>query len=171
MPPRLAHDLARLDLDRARRFCRRLLGDAHLAEDVVQEGCLRVMERATPALRAEDLDRYFFRTLTNLSLNALARRHRRDASLNAAAPAASKAASPDRAAETVELASRAEAALDRLPDRQRCAVVLRVREAMSHREVGDLLGVSEVNAATLVYRGLKRLRELLGEGAGAGAAS
>lgn len=51
-------------------------------------------------------------------------------------------------------------ALDRLPERQRLAVMLRYYEDMSEREVAEVLGVSVGTVKSTVSRAMTRLREL-----------
>lgn len=45
-----------------------------------------------------------------------------------------------------------------LPEKQAAAVTLRYRGELSHREIGEVLGVSEEAARRNVFEGLKRLR-------------
>lgn len=54
-------------------------------------------------------------------------------------------------------------ALQKLPETQRAAVLLRHQQGYSFREIATALGMREVSARTAVHRGLKRLREELGE--------
>jgi RNA polymerase sigma-70 factor (sigma-E family) len=51
-------------------------------------------------------------------------------------------------------------ALDRLPKRQRLAVMLRYYEDMSEREIAEVLGVSVGTVKSTVSRAMTRLREL-----------
>ncbi|QKW32789.1 SigE family RNA polymerase sigma factor [Actinomadura sp. NAK00032] len=51
-------------------------------------------------------------------------------------------------------------ALDRLPERQRLAVMLRYYEDMSEREIAEVLGVSVGTVKSTVSRAMTRLREL-----------
>ena len=52
------------------------------------------------------------------------------------------------------------AALDRLTDRERQAIVLRLLEGRRPAEVAELMGVKKVSVRSLVHRGLKKLRRL-----------
>ena len=56
-----------------------------------------------------------------------------------------------------------EAAIDRLPDRQRAVVLLRDVEGIDAQDVCDLLGLSESNQRVLLHRGRSRLRAALEE--------
>jgi RNA polymerase sigma-70 factor, ECF subfamily len=55
-----------------------------------------------------------------------------------------------------------DAALRRLPGRQRAAIYLRYYEDMEFAEVGSVLGVPSSTARSLVHRGLKRVAAELG---------
>ncbi len=52
-------------------------------------------------------------------------------------------------------------ALETLPEKQRLAVTLRIRQDLSHREIGEVIGSSEGAARVNYHLGIKRLRELL----------
>jgi DNA-directed RNA polymerase specialized sigma24 family protein len=55
-----------------------------------------------------------------------------------------------------------EAALAKLTDEQRAAVILRIELGYRHQEIADLLGSPSANAARmLVARGLARLAEII----------
>ena len=54
-------------------------------------------------------------------------------------------------------------AVDRLPDRQRAALVMRFFEDMSMRTIGEVLDCNEATVRSHVFRGLRRLGALLEE--------
>lgn len=153
--------LSPTDLRDARTFCLRLTRDQHLAEDVFQEGCLRVLERARPDLGPGEVRPYLFRTLANLSINCLARRHRRDVGLRDQEFVDDSAEPASRNLEAEDIRERVSMALERLPERQRRAVILRERDGLEYVAVAEALDVSIGNAAALVHRGLVKLRSLL----------
>ncbi len=57
-----------------------------------------------------------------------------------------------------------DAAMRRLPGRQRAAIYLRFYEDLPYETVATVMGIPAVTARSLVYRGLKRLATALGEG-------
>jgi RNA polymerase sigma factor (sigma-70 family) len=80
---------------------------------------------------------------------------------------------PDRAGEADGQDRHARAAVVRqalraLPARQRAVLVLRFYEDLPVAEVADLLGCSAGAVKTHTHRGIRRLRELLGQEAVAG---
>ena len=70
---------------------------------------------------------------------------------------------PDKIAIHYERATKLNRAIDRLPERWRHVLELYYREAMSLREIGERLGVTEVRACQLHKQAVKRLKEQLCE--------
>jgi RNA polymerase sigma factor (sigma-70 family) len=54
------------------------------------------------------------------------------------------------------------AAIARLPEKQRAALILRAYQELSHQEVGAILGISEGAAKANFFYAIKNLRKLLG---------
>ena len=52
------------------------------------------------------------------------------------------------------------AALEKLTNRERQAIVLRLLEGRRTAEVSELMGVKEVSVRSLIHRGLKKLRRM-----------
>ena len=144
-------------------YAARLLGDAHEAEDVVQEAMLRLWKVA-PEWRSGEarLSTWLYRVTTNLCTDRLRRRARR------AGPALEDVPEPgDEAPSAVQGIAEAErldaleAALARLPERQRMAVVLRHLEGLSNPQIAQIMGVGVEAVESLVARAKRGLaREL-----------
>lgn len=137
-----------------------LVSDVDLAQDVVQDAFLKAF-RALGGFRGDAAFRTWLLTITaNAARGALRRRgRRREASLDAVAPVASDEADPEERAVVSEEAARARAMLDKLPDKQRLAVQLRIDEGLSFREIGEIIGSSEGAARVNYFHGIHRLRE------------
>ena len=71
------------------------------------------------------------------------------------------AATPPQLLEQERNAARVRAALERLPERQRAALVLRHYEGCSQGEAARILGISEGALESLLSRGRATLREQL----------
>jgi RNA polymerase sigma-70 factor (ECF subfamily) len=57
-----------------------------------------------------------------------------------------------------ELGQQITGLLDRLPDRQRAALLLRVNEGLSYREIAEVLGLSVQSVESLIFRARQQLR-------------
>lgn len=135
-----------------------LTGDHHQAEDIVADAFTKVWKQWEKG-RVDNVRAYLRRAVVNESNSKLRRRYleRREAA---------KRSGDDRGVRLVDehAADRDQVwhALQRLPERQRAAVVLRYYEDMSEAEAADVLGVSVGTVKSQTSRGLDRLRELLG---------
>jgi RNA polymerase sigma-70 factor, ECF subfamily len=147
-----------------RRYYRRLLGVVHAilrdrvqAEDLVQDAYLSALRELR---RLREPDR-FYPWLCRIAVNRAIeekRRSQRRAALDARSRPVTEA--PSKAEERLLAAERTEAlkaALERLPEGQRAAVVLRFFEELPMRTVARVLGCEEVTARTQVFRGLRKL--------------
>jgi len=136
-----------------------LTGDWHAAEDLVQT-CLVKLYRVWGRLdTAVDPDSYLRRTMINTYRSWWRVRWRREVPVAAVLDHAIEVDGQDRHA----LAETVRRALGTLPARQRAALVLRFFEDLPEAQVADLLGCSVGSVKTHTSRGIRRLRELLGD--------
>ena len=147
-------------LDRSLALAQRILGNRSDAEDVVQEAFLRVWTHA--AQWRPDGARFgtwFYRVVVNRCLDQT--RRAVPVSLDAAEGVAD--AAPDGMAQVHrhQITRHVEAAMGRLPDRQRAALALCYYDEMSQAEAAQVLGVSVGAVESLLVRARRRLRELL----------
>ena len=146
--------------------------------DVVQSVCCEVVQKLDQyEYRGESTFRsWLFRTALNKIIDRqrywLA--ERRDPGREVS-PAASDGArelldgyatlsTPSRAVAGLEDVARIEAAFDRLPEHYREVVVLSRIVGLSHREIAERLGKTELATRTILRRALVRLAGLLDEG-------
>jgi RNA polymerase sigma-70 factor (sigma-E family) len=131
-----------------------LTGDQSTAEDLVQEAFLRMVGRLQFLREAESSWAYLRRTIVNLSKNHFRRRavERSYVERQAARPSI-EAIDAD---VTTQAAMRS--ALLALPERQRCAIVLRYYEDLPDAEIADLLRCRPGTVRSLISRGLAVLR-------------
>jgi RNA polymerase sigma-70 factor (ECF subfamily) len=143
------------------RYLERMLRDAGLAEELVQEVFLRVYGARGSYRPEARFSTWLYRIATNLALNELRRprRSRPHASLDDAA--AEALASDDPPSDDLTHARRSVAAVDRalgdVPERQRAALWLVAVEGLSYAEVAASLGVSESAVKALVHRARESL--------------
>jgi RNA polymerase sigma-70 factor (sigma-E family) len=139
-----------------------LTGDRHRAEDLAQEAFVRLCGRFRHLRDPQAFAAYLRKTVVNVHLSGLRRARVERAYLERQRGdvVEMQADVPD-----VEVQSDLWEALQRLPPRQRAAVVLRYYEDLSERESADILRCSVAALKSLVKRGMESLRDQLrGEG-------
>jgi RNA polymerase sigma-70 factor (ECF subfamily) len=143
-------------------FVRKLTGDAHRGEELVQDAFFMLWQKR---------DRYawprpFKPWLYTIALNRC-RAWLRDgpppaASLDGSgAEPVTAGASPAESAITGEAAGIVAVAIDRLPATQRAVVLLRVWEELSYADIADALGCTEGTARSHMHHALAALRKQL----------
>lgn len=139
----------------------RLLGDRSEAEDVAQEAFLRLWNNAAGWRPGEaGLKSWLYRVAFNLSHDRL--RRRRLVLMDEPPETVDPAPRPGEAMEEDEPGMAVRNALGRLPERQRAALVLSYYEGLSQAEAAGLLEISEEALESLLARGRRKLREVLG---------
>ena len=140
-------------------FARRLVGNHHDAEDIVQDAFVR----ADRALRGDErpiaLSAWLHTIVRNRALDRL-RQARPSAPFDDALSALlhDPIGEPGPAAERREALGDVVRGIQALPDRQRAALVLHEFEGVSHSGIGRRLGVSEAASKTLLHRARAGLR-------------
>lgn len=153
--------LTRMIARPALAFAGRVLGDAALAEDAVQEALTRLWREAgrfDPARGS--FGGWWRRMLLNVALDGR-RRLRPVASLDEAAVLADPSPGPEALAGRADATRHVQAAMAGLPPRQRAALSLFHGEGLSMAEIADALDTSEKAVEGLLLRGRAQLRERL----------
>ncbi len=154
---------------RAARLAYHYLRDPVEVEEAVQDAFLKVFEHL-PECRTEwRFDLWFTRIVVNGCLDRLKARTRRQRLLVAAsaegcslhAGRAADSPSPEGALLARETRRRLLEAVERLPDRQRSAVLLTRFEGHSPREAGAILGLNEATVRVHLFRAVQTLRARL----------
>ena len=138
-------------------LARRLLRDEAEAEDIAQEALLRLWRQgATLDIGPAGIAPWLKRVVSNLAIDRLRVRGRFD--VTDEPPEQPQSADQLRRLEQRELASRVEAALRGLPDRQRLALTMFHYEGLSMQEVGGMMGVSAEAIESLLARARRSLK-------------
>lgn len=157
-------------LPRAVAFAASLLRDRSLADDVVHDCYLRLLQKAADYDLVNDGTRLLFRSVTNACIDRNSR-DRTFLSLDTGSPDDDarragvedlRATGPPEAALQRELEGVLERGLLRLPVAQRAAVELRSL-GYSLAEIADTLRTTADNAGVLVHRARKALASVLAE--------
>lgn len=144
-------------------FINRYLGDRQASEDLTQETFLRVYRAAARFEPRAKVTSWIFKIAYHLALNEIKRRsrfliYREDVSQSLAG---AMAGNPFEAAGLNEMKEEIAAAMAELPENQRAALLLRVDEGMSYREIGDVMGLSAAGVESLIFRARRRLKDTL----------
>lgn len=150
------------------RVAARFLGDDVEARDVAQDVFVQVFGHLRAYRPAGRFRTYLYRVVANRCLNERARaRHRHraagegDDEVLAALP--DRAGSPEEQLGRAEEAKAVRDAIDRLPERQRLAVILSRFEGLSQEEIAAALETTVSSVESLLFRARTALaRELRG---------
>ena len=144
-------------------FSTRMLGDAAEAEDVVQETLLRLW-RAAPDWRPDGakVSTWAFRVASNLAIDRLRRRARAPIAVGDETEHVIDAA-PSAVERMTEHERRAalDAAVQKLPERQRQAVILRHVEGLTNPEIAAIMDIGIEAVESLTARGRQELKARL----------
>jgi RNA polymerase sigma factor (sigma-70 family) len=153
-------ELVRRHIDLVHSAARRMVGDAHLAEDVTQATFLALAKSAAPLTERAVLAGWLHRTAQNIAAQTVRTDvRRRVREQEAAAMNELLAASPD--ADWEQIAPHLDAALGELTEPERDAVMLRYFQRQTARDMAQTLGISDEAAQKRVSRAVDRLREFL----------
>lgn len=132
-----------------------LLAGQHAdAEDIAQQTLIRVRQHWSKVLKADSLDAYVLRMLTNVFLSSR-RPARVSRELLTAVPDPGGEAPPEPRGELWPH-------ICTLPERQRAVLVLRFYEDLSEREIADVLGITTGTVKSTAHKALANLRTALG---------
>jgi RNA polymerase sigma-70 factor (sigma-E family) len=136
------------------RFAYLVTGSRDAADEAVQTALGHALEKWDRVRRTEDPDRYVRRMIANAHVSAwrgFGRRQSPVAQVRGAEPA------PDPATSVSE-ADAVWRVCQRLPRKQRAAVVLRFYEDLDHAEIAAILDCSESTVRSQIHRALAALR-------------
>lgn len=140
----------------------RVLGDPELAADAAQDAWVNALGALGRFRGESSLRTWLIRIAINAARSTTRRRlRRREVTLDGAGELPGAAAEPAAGVMFRGEAERMEAALRRLPEKQRLAVTLRVYQGLGYREIAQVLDSTDGAVRVNYHLGIKRLRELL----------
>lgn len=145
-------------------FARRYLGDAALAEDLLQEVFVSLPGAIRGFQRASSLRTFLVSIAVNHGRHFVRAAVRRRAAMDRFARDVRDGEEGDGGVDRdrqLDLARALASALDELPDDQRAAFVLCEVEERSAREAGEIVGAPEATVRTRVFHAKRKLREAL----------
>lgn len=154
-------ELVRRYADRAFALALSITGGHHDAEDAVQSAFIRSLERIDQLRPGSPFGPWFYQVLRSTCLNL--RRREKLRSHDPLPVGASSDSDPEERLDRSLLRERLLAALDRLPEMQRTAVILFDLEGYAHAEIAGILGIAVGTSRAHLHHGRRALREILGE--------
>jgi RNA polymerase sigma-70 factor (ECF subfamily) len=136
----------------------RILGSSEEARDAAQEVFLR-LHRNCARIPGDEVGPWLYRVTMNVCFDL--RRARRPAVALEVIEMAGNEIGPDRAAEANQRRRMLLEEIDRLPERERAAVVLRELEGLDTAEVAGILGVTEVTVRSQISSARTKLKRAL----------
>jgi RNA polymerase sigma-70 factor (ECF subfamily) len=152
-------DLFDAHFDRLYRYLDRLSGEPELAADLAQEAFIKLYRRGSLPNAPEA---WLISVATNLFRNVKSTRSRRRHLLTLARGEgvhSDPPPSPEQAGATEESRRRVRSAIDRLPERERCMLLLRA-EGYSYRDIAATLELNEASVGALLARARRAFREI-----------
>jgi len=147
-------------IDRAYAIALRILGNAADAEDVVQDTMLKVWtHRGRWQHGRAKFSTWLYRVVSNRCIDL--RRKPRTENVDAVPEIADSHPDASSVIERNEVSNMLEAAMQRLPEQQRLAVILSYHENMSNGEIAEVMDTTVAAVESLLKRGRQQLRELL----------
>jgi len=143
-------------------FAKRLLGDDHAAEDLVQDVFLVLPELAHRLRPSSSLRSFLLGIAANRAKHhARSRSRRRSFFARLEREPLTEVETPERLSERHYLATLLARALDTLPLDQRTTFVLKEIEGYAAKEVADILDIPEATVRTRLFHARVRLRAFL----------
>ncbi len=148
-------------LPRIHGLASRFLGSAEEGDDVAQDAFLRVWRQARDWRPGQArFETWLYRVVLNLCYDRL-RKRRREVLVAEPPEQADPSPSVELRLERDEAAQRVQAALAKLPPRQREAIMLQTYQELSNIETARILGISVEALESLLSRARRTLRSLL----------
>lgn len=145
------------------QLCYRFAGNPEDAADLSQEVFLRAY-RAIGGFKGQaSLATWLYRIGVNVCLNKVGGKAPRTEPIEEGRPLPAGGPSVVDRLLAAERAAGVRAAIARLPDKQRAALILRVYHDLPHQEIAAILGSSEGAVKANFFHALRRLRTLLSE--------
>ncbi len=140
-------------------FIFKYMGDRFGAEDIAQEVFFSVYQAASEFEPRGRVSTWIFKIAYNLSVNEILRRGRL-CSITDIDDHGFELAAPDHAG-AKEVEEELMDSIQRLPGKQKAALLLRVNEGLSYSEIGNVLSTSVSSVESLIFRARENLRKML----------
>jgi RNA polymerase sigma-70 factor, ECF subfamily len=155
-------ELVRKYQDRIYNICRYMIQDPHDAQDAAQDVFLKAYQNLKAFKPEASLYTWLYRIAVNTCLDYKKRSRPEQAEDESVIDdLASTDASPEQRYQSKEIGQAIQAALQKLPERLRAAIVLKEIEELSYEEIAAVLDTSLGTVKSRISRAREELRELL----------
>jgi RNA polymerase sigma factor (sigma-70 family) len=137
-------------------YCRKIIGDGQVAEDLLQDTFVKFFEAGRQGRSVENVPGYLLTIARNLCFTHQVRAKRQFVPFEDV-----HWVDTDAPYEQRELLQLIQASLELLPDEYREAFVLREYNGLSYAEIADVIGQSVDLVKVRIFRAKKKLREIL----------
>lgn len=141
-------------------FIYKYLGDKFGAEDLAQDVFLQVYSSAAEFEPRGKVSTWIFKIAYNLSVNEILRRRRLCLLADTVEEKGIELAAPN-PMDREELEESLMDSMQRLPEKQKAALLLRVNEELSYSEISNVLSTSVSSVESLIFRARGNLRKML----------
>jgi len=136
-------------------------GEENNPEDLMQEAFARLWDNCKK-VSPEKAKSFLFTVANNQMLNDLAKK-KTVLNYQKEKPATSTEVSPQYVLEETEYMARLQKALEELTEEQRVAFMMNRVEGLKHREIAEILGISQKAVEKRIYKALESLQLKLGK--------
>jgi RNA polymerase sigma-70 factor (ECF subfamily) len=145
------------------QVCYRFVNNHEDASDLSQEVFLRAFRGLKQFKGQSALGTWLYRISVNLCLNRVSVKRPISEPIDEQQFVDTKNEAPHEQVLRQERSALVRAAVSRLPNKQRSALVLRVFQDLSHQEISEALGISVGAVKANVFHALQNLKKMLGE--------
>ena len=145
------------------QLCYRFVGNHEDASDLSQDVFLRAYRGLKNFRGQSSLSTWLHRISVNVCLNRVSVKAPQTEPIENEQHVDTRSESPSEHVLRGERAVRVRAAVARLPEKQRAALILRMYHDMSHQEIADAVGSSVGAVKANVFHALQNLKRLIGE--------
>jgi len=156
------------------RMAYRMMGNAHDAEDVVQEAFLRAFQKLKQFAGNANFGTWVYRIAANYAIDRLRQRNSEESKREGSSRTSGASLevdplsqvrdtspSPERLAGSTQLAERMKAALNELSPAERTAIVMRHWDGCGIEEIAAVLNLNSNATKNTVFRAVQKLRRTL----------
>jgi len=142
----------------------RLIGNEEEARDITQNTFLKVLKGISSLKNPSRFKSWLFTIAVNLIKDTLREQRFKKKDVDSEDEIVSHEKEAFKELASFEERAQVLDALNKLPSRQRMAIVLRIYDELSFKEIAKIMECEPATARSLFWIGIKRLREILGVG-------